>query len=226
LYFDDEKSCRNFVSRDAHWSKPLVLNNASIKSVAIGRFSEENAETGIYTIERSFKTFSGWNSTGKASAAEHLSRLTGLEELILLLDGDSVCINPGKTVKSVNKKIISAFKSIFELSLFQMSDPAVKRINTEGKRGWYGLTLPVSASTWWKNPTITITSKDEYLENIISTAIYWPKLKMMFLRDIQYLSKMVSRLRRNGDTQAAEDMDKQLARCESEYCDAKVYYLK
>ncbi|EPE30536.1 hypothetical protein GLAREA_03503 [Glarea lozoyensis ATCC 20868] len=88
LYFDDLETMQSFLTSDARCSIPQTLNNSSILSVAIGRFSVVRNDSKERIILSSFCETKPWAEPDKrAIAAVYLAKLFNLEELILLIDG-------------------------------------------------------------------------------------------------------------------------------------------
>jgi hypothetical protein len=173
FYFPSHDVLKKFMRRDARSSHVQTLNNSSIESIAIGSlvYWRENG-----TINPIYGTRRSWNNGGNSAVARLLSQLLGLRKIVFVIpdsffpaDRESVhpadleqMNYPDSSKVELNAKLLTCFRSTFELSLLRLSEQAISKINNK-PNGWQGHTLPVVASQWWKSPKIIIVSSAETL---------------------------------------------------------------
>jgi hypothetical protein len=181
LYFTNIKNLKWFLFRDIKATVVQVLNNTSIKSVAIGEVTSSND----LFICKDFRPLGFRNSPHtfpKNDAVEQITRMFGLEKLIFLLDGSSR--DSAKNFKECRVKFtpygerariempLGQYKRELEEYLSRRSSPALTHLNGQASVGgiYNGMRIPVVPSDWWKDPKITFNDKGRYLKNMISHA--------------------------------------------------------
>jgi hypothetical protein len=181
LYFDNARSLQLFVNKDSTCTRPYVLNNSTINAVAIGTFNEKDLKSGLVTFNGDFIRDGFCNGS---AVAECLSRFTNLQKFVLVNDdclASTQVTDAEKETKHDSDLALNAFKLSLESSLRSFSDSANDQVLEQ--HPYYKYDMPMTESSWWDNPTITILNKGAFLRDMRTTDIgmYKPPLPISLL---------------------------------------------